>query len=229
MSVSNSDRLHPQPAVRVVVRPIGSVLPLGIMAFGLGASLTAAYSLGWIPVEDAKTLYTLLLVFVVPIQGVAAMFAVLSRDTPGATVLSIFGATWAALAITGRSAPPGSTSTTIGAFLIADSVLIALLAIAALTGNPAFSVILTVSIARFALNGVYQLTGHVGIERASGWVGLVLAAVAGYAGLAFLLEDGAQRPVLPMLRHGPSREAIESSFTEHIERIEREPGVRANL
>jgi hypothetical protein len=32
-----------------------------------------------------------------------------------------------------------------------------------------------------------------------------------------------------MLRHGPSREAIESSFTEHIERIEREPGVRANL
>jgi hypothetical protein len=54
----------------------------------------------------------------------------------------------------------------------------------------------------------------------------VLAVVAG---IAFLLEDAAQKPVLPMLRHGPSREAIESSSTEHIDCIEREPGVRANL
>jgi uncharacterized protein len=229
MSAASTDGLDPQPAVRVVVRPLGSVLPLGILAFGLGVSLTSVYSLGWLPVDQGHVLYTLLLAFVVPIQAIAAIFAVLSRDTPGATVLSIFAATWAALGISGLHAVPGSTSSTVGAFLIADGAVIALLAISALAGNPAFTVILAVSCVRFSLTGVYELTGDVTVERAAGWIGLVLAFVAAYAGVAFLLEDARQKPVLPMLRHGPSRESIESSFVERLDRIEREPGVRSNL
>jgi succinate-acetate transporter protein len=191
--------------------------------------VTAALSLGWLPVSESRGAYLILLTFVVPIQGVAAVFAFLSRDTAGGTILSLFGATWAALAVSGLTSPPGSTSSAVGTFLVADAVAIALLALAALVGNPAFTVILAVSCARFMLNGVYELTGSTHIERIAGGVGLFLCATAAYAGIAFLLEDAAQHPVLPMLRHGPSRRTIESSFADELGRLEREPGVRARL
>jgi hypothetical protein len=90
-------------------------------------------------------------------------------------------------------------------------------------------VILGVSCVRFLLNGVYELTANTAVERVAGGVGLALCLTSGYAGMAFLLEDAAQHPVLPMLRHGPSRRVIEDSFTEQLDRLEREPGVRAGL
>jgi hypothetical protein len=39
-------RLDPHDRVRVFLRPLGSVLPLGFLSFGVGALLTAALSLG---------------------------------------------------------------------------------------------------------------------------------------------------------------------------------------
>ena len=60
-------------------------------------------------------------------------------------------------------------------------------------------------------------------------MGLVLAAVAAYGGLAFLLEDGKQQPVLPMLRHGPAADALNADLTQHLRRLESEAGVRSRL
>src|SRR5438105_571954 len=79
---------------------------------------------------------------------------------------------------------------------------------------------------RFVLYGVCGLTGAKTVEHVSGYVGLVLATVAGYGGRAFLLEDGQHRPVLPMLRHGAAREALEADLLESLQRLESEPGVR---
>src|SRR5204863_7525838 len=110
--------------------------------------------------------------------------------------------TWATLGVIGLGLAPGETSTTLGVFLLADGVVILILAIAAIFGNPAFTVLLGVACARFALNGVYELTGSTTTEHVSGYIGLVLAAVAGCGGLAVLLEDGQHRPGLPMLRPG---------------------------
>jgi succinate-acetate transporter protein len=212
-----------------MLRPLGSVLPLGFLAFAVGAFVTAAFSLEWIAQSEGRQVYAILLTFVVPIQTIAAIFAFLSRDTPGGTTLSILGATWGTLGVAGLSLGPGQTSSALGVFLLADGAVIALLAVAALAGNPAFTVILGVSCVRFALNGVYELTGHRGFAHAGGVIGIALALVAGYAAIAFLLEDAKQQPVLPMLRHGPSKEQLESDFEEQIEGIEHEPGVRPNL
>jgi hypothetical protein len=100
--------------VTVTVRPLGSVLPLGILTFGIGAAVTAALSLGWLPVSESRSAYMVLLTFVVPIQAIAAVFAFLSRDTPGGTILSLYGATWAALAVAGLTHPAGTTSSAVG-------------------------------------------------------------------------------------------------------------------
>ena len=228
--MSSSDgRIRPEEIARVVVRPLGSVLPLGFLAFGVGIFVTAAYSLGWIPQGDGRDVFLLALVFVAPIEAVTSVLAFLARDTPGGTTLGIFAGTWATLGLIGLGLGPGETSTTLGVFLLADGVVILVLATAAIFGNPAFTVLLGVACARFALNGVYELTGSTTVERASGYIGLALAVVAGYGGLAFLLEDGRHRPVLPMLRHGAAAEALNADLLESLRRLESEPGVRGRL
>lgn len=227
--MTSSDAIRPETIARVFVRPLGTVLPLGFMVFGVGALLTAAYSLGWLPLSEGAQVFTLLLVFVVPVQGVAAVFAFLARDTAGGTAMSVFAATWGALSIVSLSLRPGETSSALGVFLLGDAGLIVILAIASVLGNPAFSVVLAIACTRFLLNGLFELTGSTDFERAAGWVGLVLAGVAGYAGLAFLLEGARHRTVLPFLRTGSAREALDADLLEHLRRLESEPGVRTRL
>jgi uncharacterized protein len=65
--------------------------------------------------------------------------------------------------------------------------------------------------------------------HAAGWAGLVLAGIAAYAGLAFLLEDAEHRPKLPMLRRGAARASLEADLIDHLRRLESEPGVRRSL
>ena len=71
--MSTSDgRIRPEEIARVVVRPLGSVLPLGFLVFGVGIFVTAAYSLGWIPPKDGRDVFLLALVFVAPVEAVTA-------------------------------------------------------------------------------------------------------------------------------------------------------------
>ena len=107
--------------------------------------------------------------------------------------------------------------------------MILVLAAAAVVGNPAFTVLLSIACTRFVLNGAYELTGSKTVEHVSGYVGLVLAGVAAYGGLAFLLEDGKHAPVLPMLRHGAAAEALDADLIDSLRRLESEPGVRGRL
>ena len=39
---------------RIVLRPVGSGLPLGFFAFGIGMLLLACSAIGWIPVSEQK-------------------------------------------------------------------------------------------------------------------------------------------------------------------------------
>jgi uncharacterized protein len=220
---------RPEEIARVIVRPYGSVLPLGFLAFGTGAFVTAGFSLGWIHPTQATQMFILLLVFVVPLQAMAGVFAFLSRDTAGGTTLSFFSGVWATVAAIGLTLKQGQTSEAEGFFLLAVGVVIVVFAVASIFGNPSFAGFLGVGCVRFVLNGVYELTGSKPVEHAAGWAGLVLVFVAGYAGLAFLLEDGAHRPVLPFIRRGAARAALDADLIDQLRRLEREPGVRSRL
>ncbi|MER6982587.1 hypothetical protein ABT317_37910, partial [Streptomyces carpinensis] len=64
---------------------------------------------------------------------------------------------------------------------------------------------------------------------ADGAAALLLVALALYAGTAFLAEDLRRRTVLPILRRGDARRAIEEDPKGRHTGRAREPGVRKQL
>src|SRR3954466_6996690 len=97
-----------QDQVRIVLRPVGSSLPLGFYSFGIGMLLLASAAIGWIPVEEQHAVGMLLMAFVFPLELVATIVAFLARDTLGATTLGLFTTSWLALGWGLFQAPPGT-------------------------------------------------------------------------------------------------------------------------
>lgn len=65
--------------------------------------------------------------------------------------------------------------------------------------------------------------------RAAGWAALAAFPIAVYGGLAFLLEGLAGRTILPLLRRGGAREAIERDLEAQFAGVADEAGVRHTL
>src|SRR5215204_6567706 len=127
---------------RIVLRPIGSGLPLGFFSFAIGMLLLACQALEWIPVDEQHDVGTLLVTFVFPLELLATIFAFLARDTLGATTLGLFAASWLSLGWTQLSSPPGSTSTSVGVYLFGCGTAALLLATLSTLGKPLFSALL---------------------------------------------------------------------------------------
>ena len=82
---------------------------------------------------------------------------------------------------------------------------------------------------RFFLTGAYEMSSASGWKYAAAAEGLLLAALALYAGLAFELEDNRLRTVLPTLRRGTARKAIAGTPADELRAVHREAGVRKQL
>jgi len=213
---------------RIMLRPIGSGLPLGFFAFGIGMFLYGAQGAQWVPVTEAKTVGLLLVSFVFPLELIATIVAFLARDTLGATTLGLFTTSWLALGWADYASPPGSTSVTLGVYLFGFATAALLLALTSLGGKPFFSVLLAVAVARMVLSGVYEIGAAHEWYRISGGVGIALTALALYGGSALALEDAHQRELLPLFRRGAAEQAFQGYDTQ-LERLEAEPGVRQQL
>jgi succinate-acetate transporter protein len=211
------------------VRPLGSALPLGFFAFGVGMFLLAAVGVHSIPTTDVKTTGVLLAAFVFPLELVATVIAFLARDTTGATTLGLFSGSWLAVGLVLVRAEPGATSRSFGFFLVYFGVLVVLLAIGAMLGKPLIGAILLLSALRAILAGVYELTGDKGWETAGGSLAFLISVLALYGGLAFLLEDVRGEPVLPVFRRGEARTAFEGGLAEQLARLDNEAGIRKQL
>ena len=219
--------IHPQ--VRVVVRPYGSALPLGFFAFGIGMFCYAAQGAGWIKPADDHTIGILLALFVAPLELLATVVAFLSRDTMSAASLGLFSTSWLAGGVLLTQAQPGVLDRADAYWLIAFTITIVLIGIAAWEGKPMIAVLLVVSSSRGACYAVYQLGGGKTWMHVSGWIALALFVFAMYGGLAFMLEDARGATVLPLLRRGKSRAALEGGLAEQLQGLEDEAGVRHTL
>jgi len=206
----------PGPAEpRIVLRPLASPLALGFLGLAGGTFTVSALNLGWVePTEGAKVALALV-AFTVPLQFLAAVVGFLARDGVAATGMGLLSGIWLATALVLRDSEPGATSDALGFFLLVGAVAMLVPASAALGGKVVPALVLGTAALRFAVTGVYELSGSAGWETAAGIVGLVLAALAVYAAWAAELEDVLGRTVLPLGRRGaPPRE---------------EPGVRGAL
>ena len=215
--------------VQIVLRPLASALPLGFFAFGVGTMLLTGLELEWIPAVETTQISLILLCFVAPLQLASCLLAFAARDGGAGTALGLFGGTWTAVGTTFLSLPPGTTSKALGVFMCALVVPLLALALGAATGKPVLAGVLLLGAARFGLTGVYELAATRWPATVSGWLGLPLAALAGYFGLALLIEDAQGRTVLPLLRRGAARKALEAPFEDQVAHLHHEAGVRGQL
>lgn len=224
---SNDGGSH-REQTRIVLRPIGSGLPLGFFSFGIGMLLLGCAGIGWIPVSEQKDVGMTLIAFVFPLELTATIVAFLARDTLGATTLGLFTTSWLTLGWADQASPAGATSVTLGIYLFGFATAAFLLALMSTAGKPLFSLLLGLSVARMVLSGVYEVGGSHEWYEIAGGIALALAALAMYGGAALGLEDARQQEVLPLFRRGSADRAFQG-FEEQLERLEAEPGVRQQL
>ena len=203
--------------VRIVVRPYATALPLGFFSFGVGMLLLGGFGNGWLPVSDQHTVGLLLAAFVFPLELVAVLFAFLARDAFGAAGLGLFSTSWLTLGLADLTGPAGVPSRAVGLYLLGFSFMVGCLAVAAFLGKPLIGMLLLLATARGALGGAWEFGAPQSLETAAAWI-----AVA-------LLEDVKKETVLPLLRRGTSRDAIEGDLAAQLERIADEAGVRQTL
>ncbi|MGM9441731.1 hypothetical protein ACTAF0_15895 [Streptomyces murinus] len=212
-----------------MLRPLAGSLPLGFFAFGTGSVLLSAEQLHWVPTAQTASLMLLILVFVVPLELLAGTLAFLARDGGAACALCVLGATWAGTALVTLLGPPGLRDPTLAVFVLAVAPLMLLLFVAALPGKPLFGVLLLIGACRFALTGAYDAGAGPALQTAARWLGVLLAAFALYGGFALLLEDTAQRTILPLGRRGRARTSLQGDLAAQLAQAEREAGVRRQL
>src|SRR5436309_14232274 len=82
------------PYTRVTLRPIGSPLPLGLLALMCASVLLSLEQAGALRPTEGKTIALILVGFVVPLMLIAAIFSFLARDTVAATGLGLFAGAW---------------------------------------------------------------------------------------------------------------------------------------
>ncbi len=82
-----------EPYSRIVVRPLGSPLPLGFVGLSGGTFVLAGLQLGWVPTAQAHAVALVLLAFVFPAQALASVLGFLCRDAVAATGMGVLAGT----------------------------------------------------------------------------------------------------------------------------------------
>lgn len=214
---------------RIVLRPIASPLVLGFLALGGATAVYSGRQLGWYGAGQAVPVAVVLVCFGFVLQVLAALFGFLARDVVAAAGMGVLAASWLSIGLVTALTAPGSTSPALGVLLVFTAAALVIPAVAASFTKVVVAAVLFVAAARFGLSGLYELTANAAMRHAAGIVGLVLLAVALYAALALGLEDVRRGTVLPVLRLGMGKTAMQGSAAEEISGVEHEAGVREQL
>jgi uncharacterized protein len=218
-----------ETATRIILRPMGSPLPLGFLALAVGTFVLAGLELSWIAKSQLHVVGLLLIAFVFPLQGLTAIFGFLSRDTVAGTGMALLSGSWLSIGLASVTGVPGHTSGALGLLLVASAACMLVPVVAAGSGKLLASAIMAGAACRFATTAGYQLSGDHSWKIAAGIIGLVLATLAGYGGLAFEIESNWRRTVLPTGRRGLGRTAFTGNFAAQVAAVHHEAGVREQL
>lgn len=214
---------------RIVLRPLGSPLPLGLLALVPAGLLLSCLQIGAFSATEGRTVAVIILAFCAPLDLITAVLCFLARDTLGGSALGVFGGAWLASGAVLLSSSPGATSPVFGVFLLAISGAMVVLIASAADGKAGPAVVMVAGSTRFLIAGLYELTGTVGVKHAAAIVGFVLVGTAFYISLATALEDIHGASKLPIGRRGRAAAAIEGSMADQLEGLEHEAGVRQQL
>src|SRR3954462_6718081 len=215
--------------VRINVRPLASPSTIGLFGLAAGTFVLSGFQLGWVAVAEGKQVAVALIGFAFVSQLIASIVATLARDGVVASAMTVLSLTWLVIGLELWIGQPGSTSDALGLLLIVSCVTMALIGSTAAMSKLAPALVFLTASLRFGLTAVYQLTDASAWKTTSGVVVLVLAALAVYAGWAFLLENAAKRTVLPLGRRGRGAVAMHGGLLEQMRNTPNDPGVREQL
>jgi hypothetical protein len=214
---------------RIVLRPIGSPMPLGLLALMCAGVLLSLQQIGALGIDQGRTIAFVLIAFVVPLQLIASILGFLARDSVAGTAFGILSGAWLATALVTLSNQPGATSPALGAFFFCLAAALVVLIAGASFGKAGPAVVIVAAAARFLVTGLYEVTTNTGLEHAAAIVGFGLAVTALYAALATEIEDVRGALKLPLGRRAKARQALDASFERQLDGIEHEAGVRQQL
>jgi uncharacterized protein len=213
---------------RIVLRPIGNPLPLGFLALAVATLSFSALQLGWVPPQQGRVVALSALLLTAPLQLLASVFGFLARDAVAGTGMGVLAGTWGLAGYVTLTSPPGSTSKALGVALLAAGAAM-LVPAAAAAVKPVAAAVMGLAAVRFGVTGIYEVTASPTWRTVAGITGLALAAVAYYAAFGFELEDAKRKTVLPLLRKGPARTALQGDVTDQLDGVAHEAGVREQL
>jgi uncharacterized protein len=226
--VTSGSAIDPKAQHTVVLRPIGTPLPLGFIGLAVATTVVGAVQLGWLAPGQGTYAALSVLVLSVPLQAVASVFGFLCRDPAAGTGMALQSGGWAAIAVVTLTAPTGAHTPALGVALVAAALALTVPTVAA-ASKPLAAVVMGLTGLRFAVTAGAELTGAQPWQSLAGVLGLLLAAVALYAALAFELEGVRGNSVLPLWRTGGSADAMTDRLDEQVSGVAREAGVRRQL
>jgi succinate-acetate transporter protein len=218
-----------ESVTRVVLRPVGSPVPLGLFGLTAATWVLSAYQLGWIDVAEGKKVALVAIGFASVAQLVASIFAFLARDGVVATALGELALIWLVTGLVMWTLPPGAKSDALGFFLLFAGVTMVLTATSAAQAKLVPALVFATAGVRFFLGGIEQVTADEIWQDLAGIVGLALTGLAIYGAWAAELEDAQGKTVLPLGRRGRGKEASELPLLEQVRELDSEGGVKKQL
>ena len=215
------------PGLRIVLRPVGSPLTIGMSGLGIASFVQSGLDLSW--VATGQTLEVGLVLVSVPfvLQLISCVFSYLARDGATGAAVGVLCTTWLAMGLIHIAAPASSRSGALGLLLFISGGMLAASSLAIGTAKPLPAAIIGLAALRFCVAAVYELGAGANWQDAAGLIGLAVAALACYAALAFELEGQQHSPVLPTFRVGRGRDAVLAEDpARRIDGVSNEAGVR---
>ncbi len=210
---------------RVVLRPLGSPLTIGMSGLAIASLVQSGLDLHWIAINQTHAAGLILISVPFLLQTIACVFSYLARDGAAGAAVGVLSASWLAEGLVHLASVPGSRSGALGLMLLAAGGTLMLSALAVGTTKPLPGAVFALAASRFIIAGIYELGGAGSWQDAGGLVGLAVVALAGYCVLAFELEGQQHRPVLPTFRRGKAK-ATPHDLAEQLASVVNEAGVR---
>lgn len=136
--------------VRVLLRPIGTPLPLGLAGLAIAALVASGLDLGWVPARETAQVGLVLLAVPTVLQLLASIFSYLSRDGAAGTGFGVLASSWLAQGLIHVASPRG-LSATLGLLLLIVAGVLWLTAITLVQAKLVPALAVTLAATHFAL------------------------------------------------------------------------------
>ncbi|MGH2867405.1 MAG: hypothetical protein ACRDNK_07540, partial [Solirubrobacteraceae bacterium] len=102
------------PQVRVVLRPVGTPLTIGMSGLAVASLVQSGLDLGWVANTQATAVALILISVPFVLQLLASVFSYLARDGAAGATLGLLATTWLSLGLVRLAYPTASTSPALG-------------------------------------------------------------------------------------------------------------------